>query len=126
MSHYCQSGQVTDWGADANYDLNIYDYTAWDTNSDGKESDVWRMIAYKIPDCGCSGYNKSMEESRIDLTPEESISMGLGKSTDEDFFIDKTYLVTQKFRSIPPRIQDWLDSLLPYTTPTPHLVKETN
>jgi hypothetical protein len=120
----CGSTDFNDWGADANYDLNVYDYTAWATDSQVKDTDEWRIIAYKIPNCGQRDWHHSNEVGRLELTPDEAKALTLGLKDgdytwDSDFSLDKsTFLDT--YKNIPSRVKEWLVNLPPYVTPTTH------
>jgi len=116
----CRSNDFKDWGAEANYDLNVYDLASQEDIAEG-----WLIVAYKIPACGNADYSDDV--SRIHILPEEAKVLTFGVSTedggdytyDEDFVIDKAGFL-ETYKNIPARVQEWLDALPVYETPTTH------
>ena len=103
-----------------NYDLNIWDRLSYHT--EGKHTGEWVINVYEYNAIGDSyGSGRQLEDSTIELTPDESKRLTLGWGTDlggdytedEDFWIDKeTFFDT--YKDIPPRVASLLWALPEY------------
>lgn len=120
MDTTCGATHFEDWGNEANYDLNVY-------FNDYDDSNKWRIIAYKIPSCGCTDSSSDNEISATDLSDIEAEQLTLGISeeaggdygADSDFWLDK-YGFLDIYKQVPQRIKQWLYDMPPYITPHPH------
>ena len=103
-----------------NYDLNIWDRRAYET--EGRETGGWEINLYQYPGIGYPyGSGVFLEDRTITLTPEEATRLTLGWGTDlggdysedTDFWLDKqTFLET--YTDIPERVVNLLNGLPEY------------
>ena len=111
-------------GKQANYDINVYNKGADESSILPKEDyydECW-LCPFQIKG-DMSGYGTGEECSQWDfkLTDEEAKTLTLGwgpelggdYTGDSDFWLDKNSFVDM-YKTIPPRVQEYLDNLPPY------------
>jgi hypothetical protein len=111
-------------GEQANYDLNIYNRGADESTILPKEDyyDEWWLCPYQINgDMSGYGVGEECSEWNFKLTDEEAKTLTLGwgpelggdYTGDPDFWLDKNSFL-EMYKTIPPRVQRYLDNLPPY------------
>lgn len=111
---------MSDTRTTKNYDLNIWDRLAYET--DGAEEGGWEINVYEYPGIYYPyGSGKMLENNTITLTPSEAYRLTLGwgpdlggdHCEDRDFWID-TESFFSTYTDVPERVANLLWALPEY------------
>lgn len=89
-------------------DLNIWD--RWSYETSGEVTGGWVINVYTIPQYDAPYGSGKQTEHTLHLRTRDAEWMGLGKETDEDFWVDSQTLFEKE--NTPRRVRRWLGQVI--------------